>query len=179
MWEDDRLSDAWIADARNLLITLRSKKGGGWGYRKDSRRLIEPSALAALSLIASAPEGGDADGSESREVALDVANWMAGLAQPNGSTGMGPKMPEPAWPTAFALWLWSALDAQKEAAAKATELLIARKGLTSDAPYDHLGHDPSIEGWPWYDGTAAWVEPSRRSTRATRTSPASRSPARG
>ncbi|HSL05658.1 MAG TPA: hypothetical protein VK901_19210 [Nitrospiraceae bacterium] len=39
-------------------------------------------------------------------------------------------------------------------------LLKTRGRHRSKNPDDPVGHDPSIPGWPWIDGTHSWIEPT-------------------
>jgi hypothetical protein len=143
----------WTLGARRQLLGLRQGPGS-WGYRARSSPAAEPSSLAALGLLAG-------PGSEDRAAAMASARWLASIRRPDGSVGVSLGLPEPGWPTPFALLVWSGLGGFKAERSGAVEWLLKLEGRTmARSKDDPMGHDPSIVGWPWVAGTHSWVEPS-------------------
>jgi hypothetical protein len=113
--------------------------------------------LACLGLLATDPSDG-----ESRSQALRASTWLARLQQPDGSVSVSEALTRPGWPTAHALLLWSALGlAERPGARQASTWLENRKGTTTPRTPDSVtGHDTTIVGWPWVEGTHSWIEPT-------------------
>ena len=145
----------WIEGARRGLLSLAD--GGGWGYRRGGPTAVEATALAALGLIATDREAkGNASAHAER-----AADRLAGLRRPDGSLGPTSAIPSPGWATPFAMLLWRALGSHEDARRSAAGWLIAERvdapPRSTDGP---SGHDTSIPGWPWVEGTHSWVEPT-------------------
>lgn len=143
----------WVSQARGRLLDLRGS-AAGWGYRPGAEPSVEPTVLACLGLAATAP-------SADRRELHRSADWLATLQQPDGSLGISASLPSPRWPTAYALFLWSALDSHADARARAARWLLAARGTILPKQPDHpVGHDSSIPGWAWVEGTHSWIEPT-------------------
>jgi hypothetical protein len=151
----------WVPKASEELLRLRNNSGV-WGYRKDRDPSVEATALAGLGLLSSCPY---------REHALEgissaihrAANWLVSLQQRDGSIGVSPSLPRPGWATPYAIQLWAALDAYGEERRRAIAWVLEQKGMrlpAGDRTRSYLGHDPSLEGWPWIDNTHSWLEPT-------------------
>ena len=140
----------------------------------SARRLpaVEPTALAALALLA-AGRGGQAT------PALD---WLAAAQSADGSLGIDAGTRHPCWPTGWAILAWNS-GAKKTPAAKAEWSAAAGRAagwlLTVRGrpigPSDTMeegrlvyGHDTTLQGWPWVEGTHSWVEPTAISLLALR-----------
>jgi hypothetical protein len=147
--------DRWIVAARKTL--LRSRTKGAWGYRAGGAPAAEPTALACLGLLATDPGDG-----VPRPLALEASTWLAGLQQADGSVGVSETLAKPGWPTPHALLLWSALgQASDPRAQRASRWLEDRRGTTTPrTPNSVAGHDTTIVGWPWVEGTHSWIEPT-------------------
>ncbi len=151
------MADDWVDRSRRSLIARA--EGGAWGYRRGSPAAVEATTLAALGLLATA--GGDADGS--RRLVARSAVVLAGLQRPDGSLGVTAALPAPGWATPYALLLWQALGADAGPRRRAADWLLAERVDTPprSADPDRLaGHDTTIPGWPWVEGTHSWVEPT-------------------
>ena len=147
----------WIDSARNALLERRSQ-GQGWGYRPDGEPFVEPTALAGLALLASAPS--DVCAADDRRV-RDAAAWLAEIQRPDGALGLSAGIAEPCWGTPHAILLWAALDDHAAERERATEWLLGLAGETSpNDPSGVIGHDTSIAGWPWIEKTHSWLEPT-------------------
>lgn len=138
----------------DVLARLESNKS--WGYHQDSENCTEPAAMAALALLAHGR-------SSSAEPLID---WLLGLQSDNGTVGINAAQPAPAWPTGLAVLAWSlAADsligkpAHRAAIDRALAWMLRTEGSINER-IESLGHDTTIKGWPWVEGTHAWVEPT-------------------
>jgi hypothetical protein len=129
----------------------------GWPYQPGSHAAAEPAALAALTLEAH----GRGDAAER------ARRWLADRQAPDGTLGVDDHNPAPHWPTALATLAWR-LAPTREAAAepsyfsvidRATKSILTTAGQTL-APSANLGHDTSLVGWTWAEGTHSWQEPT-------------------
>ncbi len=69
----------------------------------------------------------------------------------------------PGWATSFALLLWQTAGGFEQERRLAAAWLLGERVATtprSAVPAGITGHDPSLAGWPWVEGTHAWVEPT-------------------
>jgi hypothetical protein len=151
------MADGWIDPSRRAVVALAD--AGTWGYRRGASPAVEATALAALGLLATATGVDD----PARGLIVRSADALAGLQRPDGSLGVGPALPSPGWATPYALLLWQALGTHHEARRRAAAWLLAERVDTpprSADPDRLLGHDSTIPGWPWVEGTHSWVEPT-------------------
>lgn len=65
------------------------------------------------------------------------------------------------WPTALAILAWQGATDYKNQYNQAIQFLLKTTGIhykkKADSP---LGHDTSIQGWPWIEKTHSWIEPT-------------------
>lgn len=156
------MTQPWIEDARRLLID-RHHARSGWGYSPESAAYVEPTALAAMALLALGLD------QSSTAAARSAARWLAKIQQPDGSLGISAELDVPRWGTAWAILLWRAAGGwQAECDAAAQWLLKTVGKKLPRQPVALLGHDPSISGWPWVEGTHSWLEPTVLSVLALR-----------
>ena len=129
---------------------------GGWGYRPGLRSSAEPTALGCLAL-------------EAWQVA--PARWQRGLdtltqlQDSDGGVRVVADVPERNWATGLAVlaWLGAGPESQHRFASpvqRAFSWLINARGQPLPEAPDVFGHDTSLEGWAWVDGTHSWVEPT-------------------
>jgi hypothetical protein len=136
----------WI---NNILEGLAAE--ASWSYRTGGTLAAEPLALAALAL---AGHGRTAD-------AQRACQRLTSLAGDDGSVGPELGEPAPGWPTGWAVLAWTA-DANKTPdpfLKRGGAWLLASGGETSPRDAD-IGHDSSLRGWPWVQGTHSWIEPT-------------------
>jgi hypothetical protein len=139
----------WRAAAVAALMRQRTGDGG-WAYRTGAAAQAEPTAWAGLALL----------GAGELARARGAATWLARLQQPDGGVPISPASPEPKWPTAVALLLWSALDMQ-EPRGRAIAWLLGASGTHAPlAPGDPIQQDGALVGWAWNAGTPSWTEPT-------------------
>ncbi len=160
----------WKESARQALHGLKAvPEAWGWGYQKGSLPCVEPTSLAVLGLLASRDRS--APDVDTTPVARGAADWLCTVQQPNGSIGVSQNLPEPGWGSPYALLAWGALDGYSDQRKRAVKWLLGQSGETfpkEDGPAPVLGHDPSLVGWPWVNGTHSWVEPTSLAVLALR-----------
>ena len=149
------VKSSWSVSLRDELLDSRHT-GSAWGNRPAGPPYVEPTALAALALAALIPPHDDV-----REAITAAGDWLAALQQPDGALGLAPDLPKPRWTTPLAILVWSAVGGHSAAQRKAIDWLVTHQGDTTRPPgSSSLGHDPSIPGWPWVEGTHSWLEPT-------------------
>jgi hypothetical protein len=127
---------------------------GRWPYRVRQSAMSEPTALASLALLATDDPAGS-----SFPLVQQAGATLAGWQQPDGSVGIAANQPTPAWPTAMAVLLWRVEGRRQDQLHKAVRWLTRRTGLP--VPLEAVtGHDTTIPGWPWVEGTHGWIEPT-------------------
>jgi len=150
----------WTARARSELLRLRDRCGA-WGYRTDRGPCVEPTALACLGLWSC--RGSSPPEAEPGAIQRG-ADWLQSLQGADGSLGVAPSLPSPCWATSHAILLWNALEMHAPARRRAAASLLEQKGnpIAVDAAYigSVVGHDPTLVGWPWIEGTHSWIEPT-------------------
>lgn len=156
------MRENWIAGARGELQG-RQAPDGSWSYRPGRTAGAEPTAMAALGLLAT----GDDRPVEVRR----AGEWLAGLQREVGSVPATPGVSMPGWTTPHALLLWGRLGGFEESRRRAREWLLRVAGKRMPAGPETrstLGHDPTLVGWPWVAGTHSWVEPTAMAILALR-----------
>lgn len=143
----------WMETVRSELRQLW--RAGGWAYRDGSAPATEPTVLAAMALW-----GEERQTPGTREIVRDSSHWLASIQQADGGLGVNADLPEPAWPTAWALLLWSVLRETSPASRAARWLLTHQGACFSKSAGSALGHDTTIPGWSWVLGTHSWLEPT-------------------
>ncbi|HEX4128648.1 MAG TPA: hypothetical protein VHZ24_01310 [Pirellulales bacterium] len=127
-----------------------------WSYRAGATPATEPTALAALTL-----------GVHGRtEAAERASRWLVEYQNVDGSLGINADQDAPHWPTSLAVLAWCAADAAangsprySENIARATRWIDSVGGKPAERTAD-LGHDTTLIGWPWVEGTHSWMEPT-------------------
>ncbi len=128
-----------------------------WPYRDGGTAATEPAALAALALMS-----GGAD-----EPARRALDWLSALQATDGSLGVTATQDAPCWPTSLALLAWKFAERVENTHSEmyrsnidqAREWLIQAKGDPLPQT-DILGHNATLIGWPWVQGTHSWIEPT-------------------
>jgi hypothetical protein len=92
-----------------------------------------------------------------------AADWLAELQREDGSLPAIRGRPMPGWTTPYAIFLWSRLEGFGDRRRRARDWLLSINGRPMPSSAESravLGHDPSLIGWPWVDGTHSWIEPT-------------------
>lgn len=125
-------------------------------YHAGGENASEPAALAALALLAH----GRGEAAQAR------LNWLAELQSPDGSVGIDAKQSTPGWPTGLAVLAWQAAqdsparnDRYAAALQRGVHWMLRVQGVSIERG-DWSGHDTSLRGWPWVEGTHSWLEPT-------------------
>ena len=153
------MNDRWVKRARRELIDRRSA-AAAWGYRLGPTPAAEPTALSGLGLLATS-DGVSAEAD--RTMSGESAGWLATLQRGDGSVPATPDPAMPGWATPHALLLWCGSASFETQRQRARDWLLARKGRpipTTPENRGVLGHDATLIGWPWVDGTHSWLEPT-------------------
>jgi hypothetical protein len=140
------------------------------GYHHDGPPATEPTALAAMALLAD----------ERRSAAGEALNWLAGIQSDEGSLGINAEHQAPCWPTGWAVLAWQlavgsfertasadphndpasgTADPWRVSAERAVDWLRSMYGRRGE-PTPIVGHNTQLRGWPWVDTTHSWVEPT-------------------
>lgn len=121
------------------------------GYAPASAPATEPTALAALALLA---HGEDA-------AARKACNWLADLQQASGSVSVRAGEDEPGWPTSLAVLAWHAIDERHYSTAieRAAAWILSARGETLEQSGEY-GHNTEIAAWSWAESTHSWIEPT-------------------
>lgn len=85
---------------------------------------------------------------------------LAQRQQPDGSVPLLSTTPAAGWPTALALLAWRLDPAFAEQRKRAVAYLTSHRGSVLEEQLDYIGHDVTLHGWPWIQGTHSWVEPT-------------------
>ena len=121
------------------------------GYAPDAAPATEPTSLAALALIAH----------DRQPKAKPAVDFLSSSQSPDGSVGVRKQEPEPQWPTSLAVLAWQAYDKQAYAANidRAVNWILEAKGKAMEQTSD-MGHNTTLVGWSWAEGTHSWIEPT-------------------
>jgi hypothetical protein len=145
-----------------VLARLASAKS--WGYHDGSETATEPTALAALALMAHG---------RARE-ARPKLEWLLARQSADGSVGVDAAQDTPGWATGWSVLAWKAAQENSvadsrfgQAIQRAVTWMLGVQGSIVEH-VDLFGHDSTIKGWPWVVGTHAWVEPTAMNLLALR-----------
>lgn len=135
-------------------LIRRAGPDGGFAVAEGAASRPDATAWAAMALFAAglAPE-----------LVAAARSALAAAQSPDGRLPLLPERPEAAWPTALALLAWLPDPARAENVSRAAAWLLAHPGSHwPKRPEEQavIGHDTSLRGWSWIDGTHSWVEPT-------------------
>jgi hypothetical protein len=138
----------------NVLEQLSSHDAHG--YHAKSAAATEPVSLAAIALI----------GHGRPEQSSSLIQWLLENQQEDGCLGVDGRERAPCWSTGWAVLAWRlAMRNSKfvsrlpSAIERAVESIVRSQSFTT-AEATGVGHDTTIRGWAWIDGTHSWVEPT-------------------
>ncbi len=141
---------AWLDDVLHGLTAADA-----WGYHGNQPTNTEPAALAAMALV----DRGNIAAAQ-RPLA-----WLVEHQWSDGSVGATGQEDSPGWTTSLAILAWRKADLLVGATNHRSELdrALAWTLRTSGQTLDHqadMGHDTTLTGWPWVEGTHSWLEPT-------------------
>ena len=126
-----------------------------WPYQPGCTGACEPAALAALTLEA-----------HGRSNAAERArHWLAERQATDGSVGINQLEASPRWPTGLAVLAWQSATLGSERSPyrnhidRAIAWMLTIEGKPAPRNPD-MGHDTTLVGWPWVEGTHSWIEPT-------------------
>lgn len=143
---------SWFDNALDRLCQTAA-----WGYHAHGESACEPAAMTALALSAW----------QQNARAETVGRWLADLQGKDGSVGVSATQSSPGWPTAWAILAWHAVGGFEANIAQGINWLLATAGKPLERNPD-MGHDTSLVGWPWAEGTHSWLEPTALAVMALR-----------
>jgi hypothetical protein len=94
---------------------------------------------------------------------LDHARSCLAIGQlADGRIPVTPDEPYAFWPTPLAVIAWQGSAGYREPQRRAVNFLLETSGAVSKKQEKNsiAGHDPSIRGWSWTEGTSPFVEPT-------------------
>ncbi|MEL7638677.1 MAG: prenyltransferase/squalene oxidase repeat-containing protein [Solidesulfovibrio sp.] len=161
--EPDTLGPYW----RQLLE--RAAPDGGFAAAPAGPSRPDATAWAAMALHA---------GGGPPEMVTAARGTLAGAQTPDGRVPYLPERPETGWPTALALAAWLPDPDFTDQAARAAAWLLGHPGKAWPGDKNGIfGHDTSLAGWNWIEGTHSWVEPTAQVMLALSALPAPPEPA--
>ena len=125
---------------------------GGFPPRRGEPFRSDATAWAILALSRLAPG----------HTLLDPArDRLTTVQEPDGRVSMSRGHEAAFWPTALSVLAWNGSQVHERHSSRAVEFLLNTTGNHwKKRPDDPFGHDPSVLGWPWIEGTHSWVEPT-------------------
>ena len=155
---------ATAAGVDGLLAAARAE--GGWGYRSGGSFSSEATALACLAVAAHGVES---------ETVRDGLSALARVQRSDGGVPINASLERPCWPTALAVLAWKAAETASEVGGqwsgsieRGVGWLLSHAGIAVDNDPPLMGHDTSLIGWSWAEGTHSWVEPTAYAVMALR-----------
>ncbi len=149
-----------------IVDRLRTAQGndGGWGYRPRGKTCAEPTALACMAL-SPIPT--------SRPSVERGLQWLADHQRDDGGVPIAENVKVPCWPTGLAVLAWLhpptiGTGHHTKNIERAVTWLCHTSGLPIPRRPEILGHDTTLIGWSWVQGTHSWVEPTAYATWALR-----------
>jgi hypothetical protein len=96
-------------------------------------------------------------------ISSEAADWISRIQRTDGSLPVSPNLMTPNWSTPYAILLWEQLNGYASARVRADAWLLSNDKVPRTDRADTekiLGHDPTLLGWPWVEGTHSWIEPT-------------------
>lgn len=132
-------------------LQSRALPDGGILDRRNGAYRVDATAWAALVL----------DAMGSTQVYQAAAQRLCKDQMPDGRVSIDADHPEVWWPTMLAAIAWAGVDRYRTEKDRAVQFILQASGTnpTKDAR-DPVGHDTTLRGWSWVEGTHSWVEPT-------------------
>ena len=134
------------------LLESRALPEGGFSARSGESFRSDATAWAILALSRLAP---------GHSLFGPARDRLAAAQDLDGRVSISREHEEVFWPTALSILAWHGSAAHQIHRNRGVQFLLKTTGQhRSKNPDDPVGHDPSIPGWPWIDGTHSWIEPT-------------------
>lgn len=138
---------SWLDETLDHLAHL-----GPCGYAPGTAAATEPTALAALALVASRRRG----------QAASALEFLAGIQNSDGQVSVRTGDTEPGWPTSLAVLAWSSANRSgryQSQIDQAVAWILSDRGQPIEQSSE-LGHDTQLVGWSYAANTHSWIEPT-------------------
>ena len=134
------------------LLESRALPEGGFPARNGDPFRSDATAWAILALNRLAP---------SHPLLGPARDRLTTAQGPDGRVSMSREHEEAFWPTALSVLAWNGSQVHEPHRSRGVLFLLKTTGHHwRKGPEDPIGHDPSVPGWPWIDGTHSWIEPT-------------------
>lgn len=151
--------DGQILALRRDLLRRTQNRDGGWGYFAGKQSWLEPTTYALLALH------GDA---ESREASTRAWSLLQTWQLADGGWKPAAQLAASTWVTALGVIASSLHPDGGAGMDRGTAWLLRSTGIENSLKNRVMaylgradtGRDTRYRGWPWRDGTVAWVEPT-------------------
>jgi len=134
------------------VISNRSLSGGGFAMLNGDSYRPDATAWAVLALETYGMDSSFTNAACKR---------LAGSQLSDGRIPIIAEDPKSFWPTPLAMLAWRKIPGFEPELNLAVNFLLGTTGVhlpkTEGSP---VGHDTSIEGWPWIENTHSWIEPT-------------------
>ena len=138
----------------NLVEKIRNRRLDDGGFSELEHGTYRPDSTS-WAIIALQAAGVDP------EIIWSAQSRLIRSQMKDGRIPISPEHPESFWPTPLAMLAWHKSDRFKQATLLASQFLLDVKGIHFEKEKDSpMGHDTSIQGWPWVEETHSWVEPT-------------------
>ena len=144
-----------LADAITF-IEENQNENGGWGYWPGHESYTEPTGLCLLALRYTGSENGIKKG----------LNYLKKCQLDSGGVGINEEDNEGNWMSYSAILAFHTFGASKEEERLKKWILNFCDGYNNISPsvvesmYKEFRYDMTIDGWPWFDNTNSWIEPT-------------------
>ena len=155
---DSPVPHSYASPLENAITFIEENQNedGGWGYWPGRESYIEPTGLCLLALKSAGNEDGVRKGLE----------YLEKCQLDSGGVGINEEDKEGNWMSYAALLAFHALGASKEEERLKKWILGFYDGYSNISPdivesmYQEFRFDMTIDGWPWFDNTNSWIEPT-------------------
>ena len=132
-------------------LLLRSIPEGGFRDRPNGVYRTDATAWAAIVLDVLGP----------LELYRRTAQRLAKDQLSDGRVPIASLHPAVWWPTALSAIAWAGVDEFRVEKDRALQFILEVSGTTpAKIAGDPVGHDTTLRGWSWVEGTHSWIEPT-------------------
>ncbi len=140
-----------VLEAHFEALLARVLPDGSFALAPGAPSRPDATAWAAVALFAAG---------RSPETVSAARNALAARQAADGRVPVLPERPEAAWTTTLALLAWLPDPSYEGPVRAGAAWLTGHPGAHWSRRDETFGHDTSLRGWPWIDGTHSWVEPT-------------------